>query len=257
MGYIIGSGWWCINDLGHTHKNKKCGHPYTRSPDFHKLWSHCIFKYTKPEGVIITDSAAPVKPVLDPREQMISLNKNYGIGGEFDGWHRGFAMGAWYAWNCDSDYIYVEQDCIVHGNIADEIYKKAPADTMMIGGTSFRDCKRVPWNVQLAVIFVPRNLILNVINEMVRCKKWTPEARMHEIKVKAQHLPFGYGRILPINFNDNVWYAQHFTVQELNTILNIEGDILDRCKLMKSEEMERARLAKLTQDQKNTCTGSS
>lgn len=224
MKYVIGSGWYSADEFGGT--GHRLGHSYTRSPAFHTIWRTLLFRYSTPERVVIVNSDSPVRPDADPREEWICLDRNYQRSTHtHNGWTRGFLMGAWYAWNCDADFIYVEQDCVVLGDTwVDLIYEKARncPGQFLAGATTWAGA-RVPWKLQQSLIFVPHNLIPAVIYGISQSQKRYTEEQMAECGVPFDFLPFGFGRIRPIAWDDSVLYLQHMDENDLKALADREG----------------------------------
>lgn len=224
MKYVVGTGWYSEHALGYANRR---GHMYPSSPAFHEhVWLPLLHKYAlpKPEAVLVTDSAAPIRPAQADSEQWIRLNANYGFGGAYNGWLRGFLMGAWYAWLCDCDYIYVEQDAVVLGAGWPKILSStANGARVLVGETRRPGCKPLPWALQQSLVFVPHALIEEFAHGVVSAPQSCCETRFANAKVPLGHIPFGYGRHRPINFKDPMLYAQHWSGAELLLLAEREG----------------------------------
>jgi len=231
MRYVIGTGWWCSKKEGTEGKEfglKKVGHPAIRSQQFFHVWQYFLRRYTKPVKVVVVDSASPLPPPVtmpNPGFEYISLDRNYHAVKNtlFNGWIRGFMTGAWYAWNCDSDFIYVEQDCLVVGRGWVEALYEASGKRKPLYGSKFRN------PIQQSLVFVPHAMIPRFLYIMAQIRKaMTCETRFHEIsKVKNGIgygiLPFGVGRVRPIDWKSKHLYVQHWTDAELRQLGKREG----------------------------------
>jgi hypothetical protein len=229
--YVIGSGWWCANPQGTEEAekgHKKWGDRFIRSVAFHEVWKRYIFQYTNPVKIVIVDSASPFKPEIDARLEWISLDRNYQpLATAFNGWIRGFLTGAWYAWNCSCDFIYVEQDCLALGAWVDAIYKKTDGKHPMYGGYQWGGHKLRSWVIQQSLVFLPVQCIPRWLYLVTQdSTKMACEKRFISFRktMPYQTLPFGYGRIRPLRVSDSVFYAQHMNRKELLAIAKREGD---------------------------------
>lgn len=229
MRYVIGTGWWCADEHGTPAGGRHgghivCGDRHIRSKQFFALWSHFIKRYTAPIKVIMTDSASPVTPPPSTKAfpyEYVSLDRNYHSvkNTHYNGWLRSFINGAWYAWCCDADYLYIEQDCIVLG--ADWVtaaYAVARRHQLVVGSAY-----RSP--IQQSLVFVPHNRISHFINAVLSLPRniTTCELRFHKAAHKSNGLgyallPFGVGRARPIPWGAQHLYAQHWTVDELQML---------------------------------------
>jgi len=118
--YIIGSGWWCDA----AQPDRECsGDEVIRSSAFHRLWRQSVDTFTRPEKILIVDSASPVPPPLDRNDERIEhlrlpLNPGHATvhTGPYCGWTLSALLGLEYAHCCDVDYfVYVEQDVLLYG----------------------------------------------------------------------------------------------------------------------------------------------
>lgn len=234
--YIIGTGWFSSNEQGYVRQGgPKTEHPFTRSMRFSDIWAQLLFRYAEPNGVVRIDSASPVKPVAHPRIKELGLDANYQLCGNplYTGWMRGFCMGAAYAWNCDADYIYVEQDCLVlGGGWVDKIYETARKHNygrFVAGPTQYKDCKRVSFAIQVSLVYIPYGLIMPVLAGIASSKNPAPknaqgntrafdEALVASCGVPHAHFDFGYGQQRPIDWDDPILYAQRWTAEELKRL---------------------------------------
>jgi len=218
--YVIGSGWFCRDpegSAGKVHGHPQVGLSVIRSIRWHEVWKYFLFRYAAPAKVLITDSASAFKPPKDDRVEWVNLDQNYQYkkGTPYNGWLRGFMMGAWYAWSCNAHYIYVEQDCLVLGQNWVNVVLKHSMEQHPLYGAPYRN------PIQQSLVFLPYAIIpryLHLLSQLpggLNC-----EARFHKLsKIKKgigyKILPFGYGRIRPIDFQAKHFYAQHWTKDEL------------------------------------------
>jgi len=236
---VVGSGWWCA-DSPH---DWTIGSPATRSVAFFNIWYQQLMRCFKPECVVITDSASPVKPDYRsyPAIRWIELDRNYGhandlrtgrIRTKYSGFTRAVINGAMYALCCDADfYVYVEQDCLLKGeDFLSHAVGDAAEDILMgrvtekgrgLGGTP-----AAPMPQQSLVIV--RNVglarfIEGIVNAPYTDGELSPEKVMHDRLAPIGFLRVPYGRSRPIDFERSHFYAQHLNADELQRFLSLIG----------------------------------
>ena len=253
MKYIIGTGWWSTSDYTYSEEREKLGDDLIRSAEFHKLWYNALCEYTNPEKIIIVDSNSPVYPPFnksDNRIEIISLDKNYGhsvdCNSKYSGWMRSCLLGIYYAYLCDADYfVYIEQDALIYGkNIIEYAIDKMDKPFM------FGDGDNTPQLIQQSFFIIRKDGYIKFLNHIDDINytdkeiapetkfssiglKWFPEVFLKNKlgrlfcsltnKFRIEYLPFGYGRVRPIDWRDNYFYFQHGTVEEIKKYLNKTG----------------------------------
>ena len=241
MNYIICSGWWC--DGSGTHGGRPLGSPETRKVKFFKFWLKQIHKYSNPVKIFITDSASPITPnqkndFLEYREndkfncvlmpiEWVSLIKNFGHAADMDindklcGFTRSILLGIFYCLMNNIQYfVYIEQDCIIHGeNIIETAIKNMKGYDYSHGIQYQRMHKcETSFIILRQKIFMP--FIQHMLSYEESDKEYIPERKFKDLKKKFKYiaLPFGYGRDRPINFENEHFYFQHATDEELKNI---------------------------------------
>jgi hypothetical protein len=236
---VVGSGWWCA-DSPH---DWTIGSPATRSVAFFDIWYRQVSRCLKPECIVITDSASPVKPDYRsyPAIRWIELDRNYGhandlrmgrIRTKYSGFTRAVINGAMYALCCDADfYVFVEQDCLLKGeDFLSHAVGDAAEDILMgrvtekghgLGGTP-----AAPMPQQSLVIV--RNVglarfIEGIVNAPFTDGELSPEKIMHDRLAPIGFLRVPYGRSRPIDFERRHFYAQHLNADELQRFLSLIG----------------------------------
>lgn len=118
--YIIGSGWWC----DHSKMERRYhGDGMIRTERFHKIWYKAVDTFTRPEKILIIDSASPIPPPIDNsdrRIEILRLPSNPGHPsnhrGRLSGWTISALLGMQYAYLAGADYfVYLEQDALIYG----------------------------------------------------------------------------------------------------------------------------------------------
>jgi hypothetical protein len=257
--YIIGTGWWCDGSGKHPRDGKRIQETcdFTRKKDFFQVWYEFVNKYTDPEKIVIVDSNSPVRPELpdDNRIEFLSLKENFGHAytanrmGVRSGWSRSILGGAFYCFLNDVDYfIYIEQDCLVHGY---QWIEKC-LNNMGKGRIMFGSGEGTPQKIQQSLVIVQKSFIPVFIEMLIKgfersrkilekyspegqrkgffgkktvsIKDHTPESRWDRAFSKdVDYIPFGYGRARPIDFSGEHFYGQHWTRDELEKLFEMEG----------------------------------
>ncbi|MCK9568756.1 hypothetical protein M0R72_07440 [Candidatus Pacearchaeota archaeon] len=216
MKYVIGSGWYCAK--GRSFPNG--GNVYSRSRQFHELWKHCVFKYSNPAGVLIVDSASPLLPNPDPREQVLRLDANYqNTDYLLSGWGRSFIISAMYAYSCMADLFYVEQDCLAMGNWVGDCYKQSTEyPNRFLAGKPYEDERKVKHHaLQMSLVFVPRTIILDLVKAFPNgpLDKGRDESQLGLCGVPLAFHTFGSGRTRPYDLKAPTCEVQHWTDPEI------------------------------------------
>ena len=236
---VVGSGWWCA-DSPH---DWTIGSPATRSVAFFNIWYRQVLRCLKPECIVITDSASPVKPDYRsyPAVRWIELDRNYGhpndlrtgrIRTNYSGFTRAVINGAMFALCCDADfYVYVEQDCLLKGeDFLSHAVGDAAEDILMgrvtekgrgLGGTP-----AAPMPQQSLVIVRKVGLarfIDGIVSAPYTDGELSPEKIMHDRLAPIGFLRVPYGRSRPIDFERSHFYAQHLDADELQRFLSLIG----------------------------------
>jgi hypothetical protein len=153
---------------------------------------------------------------------------------------RGFLHGAHFAFCCEADYFYIEQDCLAVGPWVQRTYEYATSIgfSKFLAGNIWHTYplrrrpkrtmrRRVPWELQQSLVFVPRRLIPELLYRIAMVNIPHSEDQMSKCGVEFDFLPFGVGRIRPIPVNDEVVYAQHLSDDETLMLAEREG-LVDR-----------------------------
>lgn len=253
--YIITTGWWSTKD-DRDDRSVKRGDGSIRSSAFHQLWYGAIKRYTHAKKVYVIDSHAPVKPSLDEQnEVMFSLLENAGHStshnGKLCGVSRAHLLGMSIAMVNEVDYwVYVEQDALIYGEgIVEEAIGKMKKPYMFGAGWG------TPQPMQQSFMIIKTSHIPQFIkhfnairardNEIspetkfaIACSpvlRCLPEFLFKNIHTKSlknrivwrlfrlfqgfDDLPFGYGRVRPIDFDERYFYFQHGDKEELDMYL--------------------------------------
>lgn len=235
---IVGSGWWCDS----ARSSWMIGASATRSPAFFELWRRQVHRCLGPRRIVVTDSASPIKPDhrSDASLVWIELDRNYGhandlrvglIKTKYSGFTRSVMNGAMYALCCDADYyVYVEQDCLLHG---EDFLAHAVGDAgedILIGAPTVNgvgiDGAVAASMLQQSLIVVRRAGLERFLEGLLGAP-WSDGEMSPEEIMRQRLAPFGllrvpFGRSRPIKFEQPHYYAQHLSDDELKQFLAVE-----------------------------------
>ncbi len=225
--YIIHSGWWCDGTGVHPGATKYSD-ARIRTVAFFDVWYEFVRAYTKPEKILIVDSASPVLPDLDGKDiECVSMRRNFLHGMKCDtqwgGWTRAFFTGAFYALMNDVDYaVFVEQDCLPVG---EGVVERAIAN---MGDKKISFSLGGPNRSDQSFTILRRDYIAEFARKFMAIPK---DDREMDTEDKFMHivneddslapLPFGYGRNRPINFRDPHFVAQQWRRDELEQLFDL------------------------------------
>lgn len=235
---VVGTGWWA----DHEPHAWAIGTQQTRTPEFFALWYALVTAYLAPHRIVVTDSHAPLKPPHRDKPEVvwIELDQNYGHANDIrvgrlrtkhSGFTRSVFLGAAYALGCDADYyVYLEQDCVIHGagflqaivaGMEHPIALGAPT----IGGTGI-DGPAAPM-VQQSLIVVRKDGLDRFIAGILLASESDgdvpPEVKFARDLQPFSLIPIPFGRSRPLYFTVPTFYAQHLTDAELAAFLRFEG----------------------------------
>jgi hypothetical protein len=228
------------------------GDSYIRSADFHRLWLEAVKKFTRPEKIYIIDSNSPLKPPLDEDiEELVELIENAGHStnhtGKLCGVSRAHLLGMSLALANEVDYwVYIEQDALIYGEGIIERCIEGMKKPYMFG-----DGFGTPQPVQHSLMIVRTDAVADFIKHFTSIKardndispevkfalatsrvlRLLPESLFRDIHTPGlknrilwrlfrifrgfDAVPFGYGRVRPIDFEDPHFYFQHGTIDEI------------------------------------------
>lgn len=259
--YVIGTGWWCPGETIQD-RIQQYGDNAIRSREFHQLWYQAVSRYSNPQKILIVDSNSPLLPVLNPdddRMELVSLNFNAGhntaLKTKYCGAVRAMQLGLMYALQCDTDYfVYLEQDALIYGaGIIEYCISRMKTQFMFGSGAG------TPLRTQQSLFIIRQDGILSFIKRLNEIDQDDheiyPEEKFHLVCTRGllgylvylsmnrennilinkldwqvskvfrnyDQLPIGYGRTRPISFNDEYFYFQHGTTDELRKYRKLTG----------------------------------
>jgi hypothetical protein len=248
--YIVGSGWWCGDDS----LRLKHGDNLIRQSGFHDIWMRGVETFCNPEKIIIVDSNSPIKPNVKDGIEFLSLNQNAGHstnlkkGEKYCGWSASVLLSMHYALHCDCDYfVYIEQDCLLYGDgvIEKQIEHMNSNGLDLLYGSGDNTFQPV----QVSFFVVKKSYIEKLISKYFSINsddsELSPEFKLNMVykrvayfipeiilknkvvnyvlsKIKNRHsMTIGYGRERPIDFNDDYFYFQQGSAEEINDYLKL------------------------------------
>jgi hypothetical protein len=203
-GYVIGTGYYEI-------KGKSFSF-------FNEYWLPNTLEHFSPEKIIVVNSGAelpsthamleyinfPINPL-----HVTQLKQNTRLAG----WSASFVEGALYAYFCNCDFIYKEQDCLVFGDIDERIHKmQLETNSMILTGELIGHSYRY----EQSLIFLKYEYILDFISQYIGIDEYEnkirPEKKFGIINKNNPELfsffDFGYGGMRPFNPEDECFYIQ-------------------------------------------------
>lgn len=218
MKYTIGSGYY---------------DSHRELPGFPSVWLSCLSKANpKPSSVIVLGVGGANNPYGD-RVQFVSLDGNLGYIGSllsglkqnsFCGWSAGMLALAMIAYNNETDFIYVEQDCLVFGDWVNALYDALGSKLgVVFGSNNLMECAQSLFLVRHS--FIPQFVADYICQGPERCESNIPEAKFARLeRLKPSdwgRFAFGYDRTRPFNKNDSAFYIQQVTQDDINNLAGI------------------------------------
>lgn len=225
MNYIIGLGWWC-DGSGKTEASKwNNSTDEIRRVGFFDDWYRSVSKNTNPVKIVAVDSKSPIKPDfaalgIETIEMVGNyLHPDFGLKYVSAATRQVF-MGAWYAFFNKAEYfVWVEQDCLLHGEgiIERAIENMGDADYSM--GTW-----RHEYKLETCFMVFRCASLMKILQGFLESTAPVPELRYWGLRnhLKFIPMPFGYGRNRPIKWDDEHFFAQHLTGYDLEMFRSIK-----------------------------------
>ena len=149
---------------------------------------------------------------------------------EYTGWAGAVLALALLAYNNETDFIFVEQDCIVHGPYVERMYKEIGDGKMIFGHLTFPDGAMMQPCAQ-ALFLIKHEFIPEFVRSYLSLGDERSEGRLTEHKFAQleqmdpqsyRRFTFGYDRGRPKdgieNCNDEVCYFQQLTDGEIEIL---------------------------------------
>lgn len=210
-------------------------------PWFHRLWYRNLMKWAdpKPERVFIISGS---KPPLRRKGEWITLTGNLGHCDAILKWSKTAYMpacpatwmaGLWLAYLNECDFVYLEQDCLAFGPWVKRVYndlgmpttedpynwhgkKVAFATSIMHGAATSLFIVR-HWYIPFFVKHYIESGAEDHINRIAEQKVFRMSGQWPEF---YSQFSFGVDKERPLPFDNEVWFAQKFTANELRELEN-------------------------------------
>lgn len=137
----------------------------------------------------------------------------------WSGWSASVLLGAMLAYNSEEDFVFVEQDCLMFGNVMESIYSEAARKEklMLFGSCQIMKAAQSLFWVEHSVIPYFIQSYSALWNESKELHKRT-EHKFMEIECDNDtvgRFQFGYDRDRPFKYTEPAWYAQQISWEEL------------------------------------------
>jgi hypothetical protein len=219
--YLLGSSFF---DGG------KGGREYRR--EFSIIWRDRIAQLKpRPTRTVIICQAGSQYPFPPPFSDVINLTGDLGACGqllngtktnEFSGWSAAMLALALIAYNDESDLLYIEEDCLAFGPFIERMYQDMGDGSLVFGPKH----QSAPWQVCSQSLFLVRfEFIPKFVAAYISMGKDGDKDNLGEMKFVrmeeqfgkdvVKRLSFGFDRERPIRYEDEVFYAQQITPDEL------------------------------------------
>jgi len=228
MELCIGTGW-CAQNEGHNNPQRS---KLQNSPEWlENYWRPHIEAQIEPSAWVLYHSDCDI--VVSQRE----FNADYGeqflassvsarsLPYRHD-WAASVLHGAIYAYCNRMDYLYIEQDCMVHN--LPVVLGFARNHQMCYGYGKF---SMYPGWAENSLMWVRNDALQAFICRMLTSQIKDCDGKERVIETVFHNYfcnmftpwPFGYGRIRPIDFSQQAFYAQQLTDQEIAQFMALEG----------------------------------
>lgn len=210
--YLIGSGY----------------HAKLGSEEFAHLWHANIRQYAQPSEIVVIADSNSEFPRLDG-VQSLKLSGNLGgcmdlIEGRkkhhFPGGPSAVMALALLAYISESDFVYQEQDCLAFGPWVERIYSQISEHGLICGKQQCWGLANCLFMVRHA--YIPTFVRLYLETPPEDCVNMLCESKFKRLldsrPTEWTTFGFGYDRDRPINFDDEVWYAQQFSREEMEEL---------------------------------------
>ena len=228
--YLLGSGF--------CHKSKVAVvmHPL----DFAEIWFKNTARHANPwptKTVIITGAGDGPRQLIQTGSNRVDViecqgdlghlkdktegHKNHGL----TGWATSMLACAMIAYNAELDFVFKEQDCLFFGHVIEQMYEDMGDGEAAIGLGLHGIHEALPSSQSLFLVrhrYIWR-FVRDYLNEGEDNNGYGQgEKKFHRMRQKnpdkIRSLSFGVDRDRPLPFSSPVWYAQQFTVQELELL---------------------------------------
>lgn len=219
MSLLVSTNW-CAHANGRANNPKSSKYMYS-SQYLESVWYEHIVRQIDHLNlqVFLYRSNCEVAPSLawTPKVQSLKNQAKVETQRHCHDVYAGNTLAAQYALVNGMDWLFIEQDCLVW-NLKRVFEIASKLDKVWFGGGEW--AYQNGW-VEESLMFVPNSMLSVYIERINRLRLWDskeiPEPILYkEFQDVGAIWPFGYGRVRPINFNDDVFYAQQLSDDELD-----------------------------------------
>ena len=224
MNYLIGTGY--------------CARPNAEAAErMWTLWRHNTAKaIPPPRRIVVLAVGGAVPTFIGEDTDLIHLAGNLGhmhhlIGKELPrkshmlgGWSASVLAMAMIAYSDEADFVYKEADCLAFGPWIEQMYADMGDGDIVFGGPMNSE----PWMSCAQSLFLVRHeaiplFVAKYLTMGNDCETMLTEDKFAFLDqgsgaMKVRHLSFGVDREKPIPFDAPVFYAQQFTVSEIESL---------------------------------------
>lgn len=229
---IVGTGWCAYRDGRNT--ARRTSKRMYEADYLAKIWLPYIEWFIKPKGYFIYSSNCEIRSAwdtyYDEGQDCYIMNRevnrvtNLDRVEEQSHSHDAYCamiMGAQFALLNGCDFVYIEQDCLVYR--LDKALEWADGKKLVYGFGKWSHSEG--WSEDslqyIANVFLPEYIYrLNTVR-FQEIPNFIGEPHYHKLfKDVADFWPFGFGRKRPIDFEQEIFYAQQLSDEELDGFLN-------------------------------------
>lgn len=226
----VGTGWYSDNERRNK-TNSTCAAEFFDPNYLWRVWLPHVLRSIKPGAIFIYESICELPLAQQPwrvaekveivKGRRSNVSRPYLLGDPHD-WGASIMMGAQYAYCNEMDFVYFEQDCLCYS--LDKALEWASGRNLVYGFGPLTSWQ--PGWAELSLIYVSYTFIplfmrylydfkLHIWNrDFDRVKH--AEICIHRLfRGIAEHWPFGFGRNVPIDWDQKVFYAQQMTAENL------------------------------------------
>lgn len=205
--------------------------------NFFPYWYANTLKYADPVEVVTIDSASPLLPVVK-QGNWVRLAENLGHvhdqdkraeSIQFGAWSLSYLMGAMFAYNNRSDFIFKGQNCLAFGPWVDRMYQEMDDKNllMLTGQTTANH-----YGIEQSLTIIRHEFIMPFLRHYMSimapdgaADQYIRPENKFLILIREVFgnvigfLPFGHGKERPVNFDAPVFYMQRIGADELEDLV--------------------------------------
>lgn len=221
MKYLVGTSFFAHGRFGAEYRTA-----------FHRHWRASVARMTPAPSrvVVVCEGGSVVEPAQG--YEILRLTGDLGHCGqilngtrasEFSSWSSAMLLCAMAAYSDESDFVYVEEDCLLFGDCLGAAYRALGHGQMIFGqkhrGPPHMSCSQSFFVVRHAFIpkFVATFITLGGEKTVLGEDKFIAIENQFGT-AKIRRLPFGVDRERPLPIGAPVWYAQQITPDELTAL---------------------------------------